>query len=44
MYDALYNLSVAKDSILPEKYILEGLPPVCKFPKDHPNRPIKDEL
>ena len=47
MYDALYNLALAEDSIRPEKYQVEGYPAITAFPAVHPNRPItqlKDEL
>ena len=43
MYSALYELSVAEDSIWPEKYIIEGYPPVRDFPAQHPNKKQLDE-
>jgi len=48
VYDSLYNLAMAEDSINPEKYRVEGYPPMHAFPEFHPNRvnPVgnKDEL
>ena len=53
VYDSLYNLCLEEDSICPEKYIVEGHPPMNAFPTNHPNRAlytvtdamgIKDEL
>lgn len=51
MYDSLYNLCLADDNIYPEKYVVEGNPPMNAFPKAHPNRvlysdtfQVKDEL
>ena len=55
MYDSLYNICIAEDSIRPEKYAVDGHPPMNGFPANHPNRglqlnidpipiPIKDEL
>ena len=38
MYDSLYNLSMAEDSIDPLKYRVEGYPPIHSFPANHPNR------
>lgn len=38
MFDALYNLVTAEDSIWPEKYEVEGYPPIAQFPAVHPNR------
>ena len=52
VYDSLYNLCQDEDSIRPEKYIVEGHPPMNAFPAHHPNRAlytdyvyyVKDEL
>ena len=51
MYDSLHNLCLADDSISPEKYIVQGNPPMNAFPAEHPNRALymdtlqlKDEL
>lgn len=55
VYDSLYNICIAEDSICPEKYAVDGYPPMNGFPANHPNRglqlniepvpiPIKDEL
>ena len=47
MYDSLYNLVVAEDSISPEKYHIEAYPAIIDFPAIHPNRPTaqwRDEL
>ena len=55
MYDSLYNICIAEDSIHPEKYTVDGHPPMNGFPANHPNRglqlntdpipiSIKDEL
>ena len=38
MWDAIYNLSIADESIYPEKYVVEGLPPIRDFPASHPNK------
>lgn len=38
VYDSLYNICLAEDSIRPEKYAVEGLPPIHAFPARHPNR------
>lgn len=38
VYDYMYNLSMAEESIYPEKYSVEGYPAVREFPKLHPNR------
>ena len=50
-YDSLYNLCLAEDNIRPDKYLVEGLPPMNAFPVQHPNRALytdtielKDEL
>ena len=37
-YDEMYNLAMTEDSIKPEKYIVEGYPPIHKFPPRHPNQ------
>lgn len=50
VYDSLYNLCVAEDSIYPEKYVVNDFPPMNAFPANHPNRILfetngfKDEL
>lgn len=53
MYDSLHNLCLTDDNIYPEKYIVEGYPPMNAFPAQHPNRVLftdtviqqmKDEL
>ena len=44
MYDALNNLVTAEDSICPEKYEVEGYPPITQFPAVHPNRPNKETI
>ena len=50
MYDALYALALAEDTIWPEKYRVEGNPPMNEFPSSHPNKRrqqnvvVKDEL
>lgn len=48
MYDALHNLALVEDSIRPEKYQLEGNPPMRAFPLKHPNiiehMKVKEEL
>ena len=49
MYDSLYNLCLAEDSIHPEKYVVNDYPPMNAFPAQHPNRAlqfddVKDEL
>ena len=51
IYDSIYNLCLTENSIRPEKYIVEGYPPVNAFPAEHPNRILyadtlnrKDEL
>ena len=51
VYDSLYNLCLEEDSIRPEKYTVEGYPPMNAFPANHPNRVLymdtmgaKDEL
>ena len=47
MYDALQKLALAEDSIRPEKYQIEGYPPIHAFPPEHPNKRqpvVKDEL
>ena len=51
VYDSLYNLCLTENSIYPEKYIVEGYPPMNAFPAEHPNRVLytdnlnfKDEL
>ena len=49
MYDALYAIALAEDSIWPEKYRVEGYPTILEFPSQHPNRVqqtdvVKDEL
>lgn len=49
MYEALYALALAEDSIWPEKYRVEGYPNIFDFPSQHPNRVrepdvVKDEL
>ena len=46
MFNALHALALAENSIRPEKYIVEGYPPIRSFPIHHPNRElhIKDEL
>lgn len=53
MYDSLHNLCLTEDNIYPEKYIVDGYPPMNAFPAQHPNRilftdtviqQIKDEL
>lgn len=51
VYDSLYNLCLAEDSIRPEKYIVNDYPPMNAFPVQHPNRvlqfetvQVKDEL
>ena len=49
VYDSLYNLCLAEDSIHPEKYIVSDYPPMNAFPAQHPNRVLqfdtpKDEL
>lgn len=53
VYDSLYNICIAEDSIRPEKYAIDGYPPMNGFPAHHPNRGlqlieepamIKDEL
>lgn len=45
----MYNLSMADDSISPEKFVVDGYPAVSAFPKTHPNKQnvdlkFKDEL
>ena len=53
VYDSLYNLCLADDNIYPEKYVVEGNPPMHDFPSAHPNKnlfmdtfssPTRDEL
>ena len=53
MYDSLYNICNAENSIRPEKYAIDGYPPMNGFPAYHPNRglqlntdlaAVKDEL
>lgn len=52
VYDSLYNICVAEDSIRPEKYAVNGYPPMKGFPAYHPNMgllntetaAVKDEL
>ena len=39
MWDALYNLLVAEDSIQPEKYVVNGYPSLRNFPATHVNKP-----
>ena len=39
MWDAMYNLLVAEDSISPEKYVVEGYPTIKDFPPAHANSP-----
>ena len=41
MYHALHRLSLAEDSIWPEKYVVDNTPPMHAFPPDHPH---KDEF
>ena len=41
VYDTLYNLCLAEDSIRPEKYIVEDYPPMNAFPAKHPNRALE---
>ena len=43
MYSALYELSVAEDSIWPEKYIVNDYPQIRDFPAQHPNKKQLDE-
>ena len=43
MYDALYELAVAEDNIWPEKYRVEGYPPIRDFPAQHPNKKKLDQ-
>ena len=38
VYDSLYNLCLAENSIRPEKYLVEGYPAMNTFPAEHPNR------
>lgn len=40
VYDSLYNLCLAEDSIYPEKYIVNDYPPMNAFPAQHPNRAV----
>ena len=42
VYDSLYNLCLADDSIYPEKYIVNDYPPMNAFPAQHPNRVLFD--
>ena len=50
MWDAMYNLVAAEDSIRPEKYVVDGKPAIRDFPATHVNQPTvvtaaeKDEL
>ena len=53
VYDSLYNLCLAENSIRPEKYFVEGYPAMNAFPAEHPNKALalhvhnlnqKDEL
>ena len=51
VYDSMHNLCVTEDSIRPQKYVVEGYPPMNGFPAHHPNRGlqfnaqlVKDEL
>lgn len=44
MYDSLYNLCLAEDSIRPEKYIVEDYPPMNAFPAQHPNRLTLEDI
>ena len=41
MYDSLYNLCLAEESIHPEKYIVKDYPPMNAFPAQHPNRVLE---
>ena len=41
VYDSLYNLCLAEDSIRPEKYIVNDYPPMNAFPAQHPNRVLQ---
>ena len=40
MWDAIYNLSLAEDSIHPEKYVVSDMPAIRDFPARHPNKPL----
>ena len=42
VYDTLYNLCLAEDSIRPEKYVVNDYPPMNAFPAQHPNRVLED--
>ena len=41
VYDSLYNICIAEDSIRPEKYTVDGHPPMNGFPANHPNRGLQ---
>ena len=43
MFDALYNLAVADDTISPDKFKVEGRPPLHNFPPHHPNQETYDK-
>ena len=48
LYDAMHNLSMAEDSVWPEKYeVGDTMPSISAFPPEHPNKinfNVKEEL